>query len=191
MTENISAAAATRRENARTSTGQFGTHPQAEAEIELSPDTHFSQEQIVAARQTYADADLAYEEAEAQRFIAGFRSLSDGRVSADPRSQTVAMVFGGADQHNRARLSQAFPGIRWAANEVSDEPQIYGPATVDDDDTQPPHWAAFRRGEGGYPAGSFTTNLMDLYDSEDTTDADRQAISKWWPHLAAELDKDS
>lgn len=39
MTENISASAASRRESARTSTGQFGTQPAAEADIDLAPET--------------------------------------------------------------------------------------------------------------------------------------------------------
>lgn len=177
MTQNISSTAASAREASRPSTGQFGTQARPEAEIDLLP------------APGPADAQLAHEEAEAQKFIAGFRSLETGSDHDDDRAVGVAITFQAADKANRARMLRAFTGLRWAADEVSYGPQIYGPARVDENDTDPPHWAAYRRGEGGYRAGSFTTNLMDLYDSETTTEEDRQAISQWWPHLAAAVDE--
>lgn len=167
MTQQISGQTAAARETARTSTGQFGTQPKSEAELELDP-------------------QYAHETAMADRYAACFRGHEDDEFAA-----AVTMTFQAADQHNRARMDRAFPGLRMAADEASYGPQIYGPARVDDNDIDPPHWASYRHGKGGYSAGSFTTNLMDLYDAETTTDNDRQAISQWWPHLAAALDEHS
>lgn len=173
MTDNISSSAISARESSRTSSGQFGTQPRAEADLELVPDTHYSHEHVLATR-----------------YKAAFEASSRGAETPDERAATVAFLFQAADQRNRARMAQAFPGLRMAADDFN-EPQVYGPATVDENEVDPPQWAAFRRGEGGYPAGSFSTNLMDFYDSETTTDEDRQAISRWWPHLAAAVDEDS
>ncbi|WJZ68351.1 hypothetical protein [Kocuria rosea] len=53
------------------------------------------------------------------------------------------------------------------------EPQVYGPATVPDNADEAAHWVAHRRGDGGYPSGSFSSQMMDPYEVEAITNEGR------------------